>query len=669
MWLHLAVGRALADGSYRLHGDPFGQDATAWVAHSWLYDLISYGLYDRLGGGVLVFLKAALAALLAVLLVRLGTRERGLAWPAVCAALAVLALTNRLLLQPAFVSAVLLAVTLFLLDRARRGRAARDRTSWLGAYGPICLLFALWANLDDWFLLGPVTVGLYLLGEVVGAIGNSDERNRADLSGLGLLLGAGLLACLLNPFHVHVFALPAELGLSATAQALEQDPVLRGLFVSPFDGTYYRAGAAWSVPGVAYRALVLLSLLSFAGSRDGWRGWRLPVWLGLFGLSAWSVRAVPFFAVAAGPILALNLQDLASRLRNTGPRRDAFLWARLGRVAALVLLFGLLIAAWPGWLQGAPYEMRRWAVVADPSVRETAEQLALWRRDGLLGRPGHRFIFSPETANYFAWSCPAEKGVVDSRLRVSAAEAGDYVTVRRALLEGSSVNADWRHILRGRHVSHLVLYDSNAERVQTVYRRLVRNEREWPLLLLTGRTAVFGWVDPERPETSTVADLRLRLDQAAYHPAESKEAPVEWPGREPQPSPWWKAFITSRPAGSPDRDEAALLLLHFETLREPTLMARSLAWEASLIAGAAGSGGGTMSASLQQVVDVYCVQAVHPDPRASQTAVCRTSHASPSGCARTTSSPETTRPRTVVVGHPRGASGPSTPTPMTRTPT
>ncbi len=288
--------------------------------------------------------------------------------------------------------------------------------------------------------------------------------------------------------------------------------------------------------------------------------------------------------------------------------------ARLGRVAALVLLFGLLIAAWPGWLQGAPYEMRRWAVVADPSVRETAEQLALWRRDGLLGRPGHRFIFSPETANYFAWSCPAEKGVVDSRLRVSAAEAGDYVTVRRALLEGSSVNADWRHILRGRHVSHLVLYDSNAERVQTVYRRLVRNEREWPLLLLTGRTAVFGWVDPERPETSTVADLRLRLDQAAYHPAESKEAPVEWPGREPQPSPWWKAFITSRPAGSPDRDEAALLLLHFETLREPTLMARSLAWEASLIAGAAGSGGGTMSASLQQVVDVYCVQAVHPDP-------------------------------------------------------
>jgi hypothetical protein len=605
LWLHLATGRALADGSYRFHGDPFGQNATAWVAHSWLYDLLSYGVYDRLGGGILVFLKAALAALLAALLVRLGSRERGLAWPAVCTALAVLALCGRLLLQPALVSAVLLAVTLFLLDRARRGRTARDRLSWLRAYGPICLLFALWANLDDWFVLGPVTVALYLLGEVVSVIGHGSDRKEADLSGLTLLLGAGLLACLVNPFHVRVFALPAELGLSATAQALEQDPVLQGLFVSPFEGAYFRAGVAWSVPGVAYLALVLFGALSFAGSRDAWRSWRLPVWLGLFGLSAWSVRAVPFFAVAAGPILALNLQDLTSRLHTVGPRRDELLWARLGRAVAMLLLLGLLVAAWPGWLQGAPYEMRRWAVVADPSVRAAAEQLALWRRDGLLGMNQRAFHFAPETANYFAWFCPTEKGIVDARLNVSAAEAADYVTVRRALLGHSSVRLDWRQILEDRQVNHLVLFDSNAERLQRVYRRLVQNENEWPLLLLTGRTAVFSWVDPQHPATTSVADVRRRLDRAAYHPAENEKAPAEWPGRGPQPSSWWQAFVSSRPDGSADRGEAALRLVHFDALLGADRAEQRRGWEASRIAAAVGLGGPSLPARLRQVLDLF----------------------------------------------------------------
>jgi tetratricopeptide (TPR) repeat protein len=612
LWLHLATGRALAGGSYRFHGDPFGPDTTTWVAHSWLCDLAGHAVYDRLGGGVLVFLKAVLASLLAALLLRLGSRERGLAWPAVGATLAVLALCGRLLLQPALVSVLLLAVTLYLLDRARREREAANRASWLRAYGPICVLFALWANVDDWFLLGPVTVALSLLGEIAAAIGRAGDRERADLPGLALLLGAGLLACLLNPFHVHVFALPAELGLSATAEALEQDPVLQGLFVSPFEGTYFRAGAVWSFPGVAYLVLIVLGVLSFAGSRQGRRSWRLPVWLGLFALSAWSVRAVPFFAVAAGPILALNVQDLASRPRSAGPGRDAFFLARLGRAAAILVLLGLLVAAWPGWLQGAPYEMRRWAVLADPSLRAVAEQLDRWRREGLLGANERGFDFSPETANYFAWFCPAEKGVVDSRLHVSADEAADYVAVRRALLAGPSAKTGWRGILRGRHVNHVVLYDSNAERVQTVYHYLVRNEQEWPLLLLSGRTAVFGWVDPERAETAHVADLRLRPDRAAYQPSESEEAPAEWPGRGPEPSPWWKAFITSRPAGSPDRDEAGLLLLHFEALGEPTLIERGLAWEASLIAGAVGAGTSSPGC-VQQALDLACAQVLHPD--------------------------------------------------------
>ncbi len=320
---------------------------------------------------------------------------------------------------------------------------------------------------------------------------------------------------------------------------------------------------------------------------------------------------MPFFAVAAGPILALNLQDLLRRFDDASPRRHEQLLARLGRAAELVLLFGLLIAAWPGFLQNPPYEMRCWVVLADPSLEAGTRQLADWRKDGSLQGPENGFNFSPEAANYFAWFCPAEKGIVDSRLHLSVAEATDYVTIRRALLDGPSVKADWRRILRDRHVNHVVLYDSHAQYVQTVYGHLVRNEKEWPLLFLTGRTAVFGWVDPEKPATASLARLRLRLDLEAYHPSANKQAPAEWPGREPQPASWWNDFFAVRPSGSPDRDEAALLVLHFDKLLETGYLEHRRAWEASRIAGAVGVGGRTVGARLRQCLDLYSFEVSH----------------------------------------------------------
>jgi tetratricopeptide (TPR) repeat protein len=645
LWLHLATGRALVEGGYRFQGDPFGHDAGSWVAHSWLFDLIAYGLFQSLGGAALVVVKAGLVALLAGLMVRLGTRERGLGWPAVCTALALLALSGRLLLQPALISALLLAVTLFLLDRARRLRA-ETQAGWLAAYAPLCLLFALWANLDDWFLLGPVTVALCLLGEVVAVVAGGSERTKADLAGLAMLLGAGLLACVLTPFHIHGFTLPAELGLSATARALQQDPVLKTLFISPFNERYYTVGAAWSVPGVAYLALAVLSGLSFALNRDAWRNWRLPgwlvrrgiviwppdpgarrswrlpVWLGFFALSAWSVRAVPFFAVIAGPILALNVQDFARRTRTSWSTHDQFLLARLGRAGAILLLLGLLVAAWPGWLQTPPYEMRRWIVLPDPSVVEAAQRLNDWRAEGSLGAEDRGFNFSPEEANYFAWFCPAEKGVVDSRLRVSPEEAADYVTVRRALLTGLDAKADWRSILRAHRINHVIVYDSNHERIQTVYQRLAANATEWFPLSLTGRTALFGWRDPKH-EVASLERLHLSLWKEAYQPAEQRKAPREWPGRGPEEPAWWKAFVTTRSAG-PDREEAALLLQHFETLRAPAHQERGMAWEASRLAGAIAAGGRTVPVRVHQALDLFCFQtaqseaSIKIDPKSPQ---------------------------------------------------
>src|SRR5207253_654610 len=102
--------------------------------------------------------------------------------------------------------------------------------------------------------------------------------------------------------HVRAFTLPAVLGFSAPVGVLLQDPAFANLVVSPFGTTYWRSGLAWGGPGLAYLALAFLGALSFAVNRRGWRWWRALLWLALFLLSAYQARAIPFFAVVAGPV-------------------------------------------------------------------------------------------------------------------------------------------------------------------------------------------------------------------------------------------------------------------------------------------------------------------------------------------------------------------------------
>jgi hypothetical protein len=603
VWLHLAAGRAVADGSWRFGPDPFSSIADGpWVLHSWLWDLLTYGLFHLLGGPALIVGKALLVTILAAVLVRLGAAGRRLALPASCAALAVLSLGVRLPLQSICVSYLFLGLTLLLLEGGVRARRASEPAAWWRAYGPLLVLFALWVNLDGWFFLGPLTVALYLLGEALGS-----RRGAADLGGLALLLPAGLAACLVNPWHVGAFTLPPELSLSGAAEAFRHDPALATLSLSPFQTGYLAPQVGLNAAGLAFFLLALLSLASFAVSPAAWRGWRGPVWLAFFVLAACSARAVPFFAVVAGPILARNLLDFAAR------RQDLFAgwnpaWAKAGPRVALVAVCCLVVLAWPGWLQGTPHERRLWSVVADPSMERAAAEVARWRRDGLLPAGGQAFHVSLDTANYFAWFCPEEKTWVDASLQAPADAAANYVAVRRALLRPDPKNASspWRDFLRARRVDHLILSDPNRNLLLAAYNRLLQSPGEWQLLLIEGRTMIFGWRDPEhKGEDHWFDGLVWDADRQAFHPTATKQAPHQWPGRCAQPAEWWDGLIHPRIPPDAQGEEAALYLREFDRLAEPNKSDRAKVWLNAVAASSIGSGAvGSPGTSLWQGLQV-----------------------------------------------------------------
>src|SRR5262249_19846924 len=144
LWMHLAQGRSIVQGDLYTDG--------ATVNSSWLFDVACYGLYAILGGTGLVILKAVVIGALAVVLIRLSAN--GEAWwvAAVCTALALLAIAVRVLFQPATVSYLFLALTLWYL-RPRQLDAPGQKESLLPRW-PLFVLFVLWANLDGGYVFG-----------------------------------------------------------------------------------------------------------------------------------------------------------------------------------------------------------------------------------------------------------------------------------------------------------------------------------------------------------------------------------------------------------------------------------------------------------------------------------------------------------------------------------
>jgi hypothetical protein len=588
-FLHAATGRLIAQGRYQFGVDPFSftTQGAVWINHHWLYDLIVYLLYasSSVGGAVLVVLKALMVAALAEVMLRTGRAPGRSLWiPASCVGLAVLALSSRVFLQPVCVSFFFLGLTLWLLHlprqlRLRTGAETSPQRPFLPYWliPPLCLL---WVNFDEWFLLGPATVGLYLLGETLQdwfgpANRGADAPAPGERRALLLVLLASVVVCLVNPHHVGVFVLPSQLGVSEAVDAVRNDPQFRGLFLSPFEASYFNPGIGLSAAGLAYFALALLGIVSFASAQwvGCWRWGRVLLWGAFFALSIWHVRSIPFFAVVAGPIASLNFLDFAAkRFRTTKPRRGT--WALGGRILTLLAGLILLVLSWPGWLQAQPWEGRRagWSVVPNPALKEMAEQVAEWKKNDLIKPDSHWFNTAPEVLYYLAWYCPGQRAFIDN-LRLSLYDQttmADFAVMRKSLARegGDAASADpkWRKVLRVHDAHLLIWYDGRPFPLlpSSPLPTLLGTPKEWPLLYTNGRAAVFGWREPAtEAKPDPFARLEFDSNRAAFGP-DAVQAPADPP--QSKPREWWSAYWTPEAPRPPDADEAAVQWLRFAVL-------------------------------------------------------------------------------------------------------
>ncbi len=538
VWEHLASGRV------HVHG------AAARISPTWLYDVIVYGLFLAFGGAGLVAAKAAVVAALAVVLVRLSRAAAG-GWliPVACTVLALLAVASRVPLAPVTVSYLLLAVA---------ARAAWQSDSagsvWPGEW--LAGLFLVWGNLDRWFVLGLAVVALIQVGRWL------DERPTVGglLRRLGMV-GVLAVAAVANPAHLEGFPLPAELGWGTA------DPAIRPAVTSPFAAAYLSAQGS-SPTALAYYPLLGLSLVSFPLARPRRWGRFLP-WAGLAALSAVQARAVPFFAVVAGPVLAWNLHDFFARrpIRGWSPRPAM---RAIGRALVGVLAVAFLVSAWPGWLQRPPYEPRRWAVEPPAGLERAAVAVCISHADRGWQGGSRTLHLARDTEAAFAWFCPEDEGVFDPDLAAAVADtAGDGAEER----------------LAAARVARVVVRAGDRGTSLAVLTRLLADPDGWPLRHLQGGVAVFG-----RHPTAAGDPLpgrKVDFDRLAFRPTEAETAPPA-----PAARRWWDAFRRPAPPPAGDRDQAAVLLLKAEVMRTTAPQRHLAAWESDQAAALAAAAGG-----------------------------------------------------------------------------
>ncbi len=464
--------------------------------------------------------------------------------------LALLAVSLRANLQPQTATYLLLALTAFGLQRF--GTRPMRKLDW--AF--LALLALAWVNLDRGFVYGLAVIATVGVGHRLDRSPPTAPRHFYPI-----LFGISIAACVLNPAHwTGEFPLPLELRWITTRGAA-------GEMRSPMTLAYFQS-VRESPAALAYYPLLLLSALGFVWNRGGFR-WERFLPSALFaGLSMASDRAIPLFAIVAAPVAAMNLSEAWARRSHIPTKRIRAKW--LGYSLRGFLAAAFLIAAWPGWLQRAPYEPRRWAFDLSPSPALAADFLRKAKTP-----EGRTLHLTEESRRVFRWHCPEDDGGFDPQL-VSE------------LLEGRPVD----DAMRSAKIERIALYHPDAERLRPALNALLRDRYRWPLLHLRGGVAIFGRRDPS-PDSENRVDEGIELMATRMPELDGGRPPVPRSGPDlavpPLETSLQAVFTRPRSVQSEHREEAALLLVMADVSQRWIPKLSGLAWPYEQTAGLIGA--------------------------------------------------------------------------------
>jgi tetratricopeptide (TPR) repeat protein len=345
--------------------DPFtfGAADRPWIDVHWLFQVMLAGVHAA--GGVRGMILLAAAAGSGVILVGLAARDRRCpSWIAgACWLPALLAMSARLVPRPEIISFLAMSAYLAVLMRTD------DRPALAWALPAVQVL---WVNSHGLFLLGPIILGAYLVGEAldrltpaaaVRAAGPRARRWRFWVNVGGAALAVGL-ACLANPYGLLGALFPLELFPKITqfggpykalvAEFLDLREHIKSQGLPALGGLYTRTECAllWALP---LSVLIPAAWRSSRTARHDERASPLEIaaWACAFGAALFLVLASALGLPAPGspPVLVPMARYAPLGLAVLGIAAAVLLARSSPRAALVAALGGLAEAEWVVWLK------------------------------------------------------------------------------------------------------------------------------------------------------------------------------------------------------------------------------------------------------------------------------------------------------------------------------
>jgi hypothetical protein len=206
VWWHLRSAEWILQHHAVPHTDPFSSFGAgkSWAAYSWLFDLLVYQLFQRLGlVGIVVYTAGMVVCIAAALHHLIRRLQADFSFAVLLTFVASCSMVRLYTPRPWLFTILFFALELDVLMQARKTGKIRELV-WL----PV--IFALWANVHIQFIDGLVVL-VIALAETVLARRWSSIRTRMSAGWLGGVSIACVLATLANPYGWRIYRVAYDL--------------------------------------------------------------------------------------------------------------------------------------------------------------------------------------------------------------------------------------------------------------------------------------------------------------------------------------------------------------------------------------------------------------------------------------------------------------------------
>jgi hypothetical protein len=272
IWWHLRVGEwiSLHHAIPRTELFSASMAGTPWAAYSWLFELLNFELFRRLGApGLLVYTAGLLLLITAAVFTMVRRNHQQLPAAALLTFICMFTMGHLYTPRPWLFSMLFFTLELDILMRVRRSGSSRPLL-WLP------LVFGLWANIHIQFVYG-----LFILGvAMVESLAKRRWKNLPTLAAAGPLVATlicSLVATLATPYGAGIYFVVH--GYATQSGALNSISELQAI---PFRDLIHYSALLFALLSAAFLGrkrrwlsfegalLLFAAFVSFRSQRDAW---------------------------------------------------------------------------------------------------------------------------------------------------------------------------------------------------------------------------------------------------------------------------------------------------------------------------------------------------------------------------------------------------------------